>query len=559
MTETPAPRRSTERAGSPVSRRRALGLAALAASAPALAGCAPKVEPPSSGARLVERRLRFGLPAPVFTLDPAVADDIESQRVIRQCVQTLIGTDPATGASAPRLATSYRLLDGGTSVELRLRSGVEFHDGSRLTAAAVRDTFERLYHLPREVYTAHPSNDFRSLFRAHAGEARSSLYVGCDILAEDVVVLKTTERIAGLVPALSQIGFGILSPAQTKARRAEGAGLKTAPQDFTPSGTGPFAVSRVSEKGVSLTRFQKNQSTPIAATGIDFSVHPDEWERLSALMSGKIDAFDLVTPRMAATLARNAQHLQTRDPYSLLYLGMNAAHPALKSRQVRQLVAQIVTKQQLVSSQFLSGTKIAESFFPPRLGVNNKLFTDPEVPLTQSDAQDALHKAGYRGEEVEFVYPTGSPRIYLPYPEKAYAIVARQLQAAGINIKPVPIPWSEGFTTQMLRRRSRGFHLMGLNGGFLDPGYFVNALFMNAREEFGLDSPELTSRLSAALAIADPDDRLAAYEKIGNLIAHAVPAVPLVVPVSALASAPDVNGLPASPVLDEVFSGVRFS
>jgi peptide/nickel transport system substrate-binding protein len=526
---------------------------------PLLAGCAPKVEPPVPEKHDIERRLRFGLPAQISTLDPAVAVDIESRRVLRQCLQTLIGTDSATGASIPRLASRYRLLHGGLSVEFTLQKGLHFHDGTPFDAVAVRDTFERLYHLPKTLYEAYPTNDFRSLFRAHADESTESLYRGCDIVAEGVVVLNLGQPLTGIIPALSQIGFGILSPTQTAERRSKGAGVAVSPEAFLPVGTGPFSLARATTTSATLTRFDKNAESPIAVTGIDFTVHPDETDRLSALLDGRLDAFDLVTPRMAAPLARSAMKTQTRDPFSLLYLGMNQAHPVLKNPEIRSIIERVISKQPLIQGQFLNGTKTSDTFFPPRLGIPVKADPNAPGPLNASEAAAALQKAGYKGQTVEFVYPLGAPRIYVPYPEKTYAILARQLQAAGINIKPVPIEWSEGYYKQLLSRSSRGLHLLGMNGGYQDPGYFVNALFMHSRAEFGFENKELTSMLQAAAKMSDDDARRAAYAAISTKITEIMPAVPLVVPVSALASTAYILDLPASPVLDEVFSTVRFS
>ncbi|GAA1347699.1 ABC transporter substrate-binding protein [Falsarthrobacter nasiphocae] len=542
-----------------VTRRLFLGGSLALAAGPALAACAPKVVPPSDSRPAVERRLRFGLPAPIASLDPALANDIESQRVIRQAVQTLVGTDAATGAPTPLLAESFSIAESGDRVRFTLRSGLVFHDGSPLTPAAVRDTFERLYRLPEQAVALNPANAFRAVFRAHAHEGESSLYEGCDILGERVLELKLRRPIAGIIPALSHIGFGVLSPAQTRERVAQATRLETTPESCLPVGTGPFTVQRATTKAAALARFTENSQAPIAVTGIDFSVHPEEWSRLDALLTEKVDVIDLVTPRMAASLARNAKPTLTRDPYSLLYLGMNAAHPVLAKPRIRRIVADLISKQPLIPGQFLNGTKVADSFFPPRLRVRNPQRPAGERPVTADDAPSALKDAGYKGETIEFVYPTGAPRLYLPYPERTYALLARQLQAAGLNIKPVPIPWTAGYEAQMLARRQRGFHLGGLNGGFLDPGYFVTALFLNGRAEFGVADADLTEALQRAQVLTDADERLEAYGDIGDRLAVLAPAVPLVVPVSALATSPDVQGVPASPVLDEVLSSVRYT
>ncbi|MGH1483025.1 MAG: ABC transporter substrate-binding protein [Geminicoccales bacterium] len=55
---------------------------------------------------------------------------------LRNVIETLIATDPATGAYIPVLATSWERVDGST-LRLKLREGVMFHDGTEMTAEAV--------------------------------------------------------------------------------------------------------------------------------------------------------------------------------------------------------------------------------------------------------------------------------------------------------------------------------------------------------------------------------------------------------------------------------------
>lgn len=55
---------------------------------------------------------------------------------LRNVMETLIATDPVTGAYIPVLATSWERVDDST-LRLTLREGVKFHDGTDMTAEAV--------------------------------------------------------------------------------------------------------------------------------------------------------------------------------------------------------------------------------------------------------------------------------------------------------------------------------------------------------------------------------------------------------------------------------------
>ncbi|HEX7008149.1 MAG TPA: ABC transporter substrate-binding protein, partial [Alphaproteobacteria bacterium] len=70
---------------------------------------------------------------PIVSADPYYAPGAETEWVARAVFDTLIALDGATGALRPGLATSWTWLDPRT-LELRLRQGVTFHDGSAFDA-----------------------------------------------------------------------------------------------------------------------------------------------------------------------------------------------------------------------------------------------------------------------------------------------------------------------------------------------------------------------------------------------------------------------------------------
>lgn len=67
--------------------------------------------------------------------------------------ETLVKRD-ANGRIAPELAASWRFEDGGRQCVLELRPNARFHDGSPVTAAAVREHFQRWVGLPEHDWLA---------------------------------------------------------------------------------------------------------------------------------------------------------------------------------------------------------------------------------------------------------------------------------------------------------------------------------------------------------------------------------------------------------------------
>src|SRR5512145_3158451 len=106
----------------------ALGLAVLAASAPA---AAPK------------ETLRVAAKADMTTLDPANAIDYQSWIVVEQMFNGLYNFDK-DGRTYPDLAESLpRISADGLTYTITLRKGVRFHHGREVDAEDVKFSFER--------------------------------------------------------------------------------------------------------------------------------------------------------------------------------------------------------------------------------------------------------------------------------------------------------------------------------------------------------------------------------------------------------------------------------
>ena len=64
---------------------------------------------------------KFGTASQPLGLDPALANDVESQRVTRQVLEGLVGVDQTTGEPTPLLATEWTASDDGRTYTFKLR------------------------------------------------------------------------------------------------------------------------------------------------------------------------------------------------------------------------------------------------------------------------------------------------------------------------------------------------------------------------------------------------------------------------------------------------------
>ncbi|WP_258062110.1 ABC transporter substrate-binding protein [Arthrobacter sp. B0490] len=545
--------------------RGALPLAAILVAAVSLVSCtAGEVTPPQPSATVATTTadastFTFGTAADPRTLDPALANDTESYRVTQQMMEGLVGVDPLTSEPTPLLAESWEEQDDGRAYEFTLRDDVVFHDGRPLDAEAVCANFDRWYNLPADTRAGSSRLPFENVFKAFSDRPDTTLYEGCTASSEYTVDLQLRGRITGLIPALAAPAFAISSPAALRSGAADDLGQSRdgAPisrYGLAPVGTGPFRLVSWTPGAVDLSAFTGYWGERGEVEEVVFTTIPNPDSRARALTSGRIDGYDFVSVDSAVDLARNGLQFLQRDPYSVLYLGMNQSFPGVDDTLFRRAVAHAVDKDALIEGRFLNGTKPARQFIPEKLGVGNDTVNDYGYDLDL--ARELLEDSGYDGRELPFYYPRNVSRAYLPSPEKAYAELSRQLTEAGFNIEPVPVDWSDGYVAAVQEPGERAFHLLGWSGSYEDPDNFVGALFGSRTDEFGYDDPQLFSKINRARGLPDGEDRTEAYASISSQIADRIPAVPLAFPISALAMSARVTSYPVSPVMREVFNRI---
>jgi peptide/nickel transport system substrate-binding protein len=157
-------------------------------------------------------------------LDPTDSWDSASHDVIEQVVETLYTYDTRQFASTgqmpriPWLAAGDPVWSAGDTVmTIDIRTGITFHDGTLMDAAAVAWNFNRFMYLMN--HTGEIPSDGRavkvhSLYEFPDGSPVFQSVVAADV---DTVVFTLTAPYAPIVDAMCYIASGILSPSSTPA------------------------------------------------------------------------------------------------------------------------------------------------------------------------------------------------------------------------------------------------------------------------------------------------------------------------------------------------------
>jgi peptide/nickel transport system substrate-binding protein len=533
-----------------------------------LTSCTSEAEPtPSSAAASTttaaaapSETFTFGTASQPLGLDPALANDVESQRVTRQVLEGLVGIDQTTGVPTPLLATEWTESADGMSYTFTLRPGIRFHDGSPFNADAVCTNFKRWFNFSEALRKQAPGTTFKGVFKEHADHAELSVFKSCTALSALRVRIRLTERFTGFLQALTLPGFAMSSPKALAAGKADQLSLRRGSQALSayathPVGTGPFRFSAWDSAGVTLRDNEEYWGARGQIATLKFVTYDHPQTRLQALLDGRIDGYDAVTVGNFDQLVKRGKQIIQRDPFSVMYLGMNQEIPVLKDLKVRQAIELAIDKDTLIRRFFIDNTAQASQFVPPKLsGFNNNA---PALGHDPRKAKELLAEAGYKGQALKFYYPMSVTRPYLPTPEKVYAEISRQLTAVGLNIQPVPVDWTDGYLQKVQNPGDHALHLLGWNGSYSDADNFLAPLFGEKNGEFGYQDPQVFSKIDRARGLPDGQERTQQYQTINAQIAESLPAVPIAFPISALALSDRVISYPASPVLNEVFTKVQ--
>ena len=490
------------------------------------------------------------------SLDPGLATDAETERVIRQIYEPLVGIDPDTGSVAPLLAEEWEVSQDELTYTFTLRQDVVFHDGNELTAEVVVSNFERWGQLDYLYGYGNISLSAPLAFpTVFGGFTSSEECVLESVEAEDdrTVVLTLSTPVVYLLQALTLPAFGIAS-AEVLVDNDPGLASRAA------TGTGPYrlAPAETEEDGpLTLEAFEDYWDSAEGPAEVIIRALPKSFDRLRELQRGQADVYDLITSDNLRSLVQSGRLILQRDPFSVLYMGFNLDHPVMSDGLVRQAAARAVNRPQLVDSLFLDGSRPAYQFIPAALAVHSDTALQHSYSLEL--AQELLEDSGYDGEPLDFYYPMTTTRSYLPRPEAVFAAIAADLTAAGFTIRPKPVRWSDGYVDQLMGDSSRAMHLLGRNGGFRSPHTFFSPLFGQPSREFNFHDEDVIDLLNSARSETDEDERTELYQEVADLIQDELPALPLAYPISGLALGSRVADYPMSPVLNERFSEIRMA
>lgn len=368
-----------------------------------LTSCAGTTTEPGDEAASV---LRLGVVTPLTSFAPWEASWANQSPYLQAVYDTLLVAEP-DGTVTEGLATAWEYDDAKTQLTLTLRDGVEFSDGSVLTAAVVAEQLVK--------------------FRDGTSENASLLRSVAEVTAPDdaTVVITLTEADPGLLGSLTK-NAGLIG--------AE-AMFDDADAQTTPIGSGPYVLDEgdtvIGSTYVFTAKDDYWNADAIQYDEIVINLYGDATSLMNAVKGGQVDASASQTPTQIpeAEAAGFTANIRESDYTGFLLVDRDGTlNPALGDVRVRQAINHALDREALVKALAAGyGVPTTQIISPSNPGYDEAL--DDAYPYDVDKAKQLLAEAGY-ADGFTLVMPSNDF-----VPESEFAIYADQLAQIGITVE----------------------------------------------------------------------------------------------------------------------------
>jgi peptide/nickel transport system substrate-binding protein len=393
------------------------------------------------------------------------------------------------GDATPGLATEWKFSADGKTLDLTLRDGVTFTDGSKLDAAVVKANLERAKTQPGSVLVQ-LLDSVKSV----------------DVVDASHVRLNLSRKDYGLPLVLGGKAGMIVSPEGLKNPKA---------LPLKPVGAGPFKLTKFIPDGESdLVRNPGYwDAKEIHLDGVQLKYLVDPQAVLAGLQSGTLDLASGYGSQVASAKKAGLQ-VDQFPSLAASTIEVNDAMKPFDDPDVTQAINYALDREALIKVQNGGIGDVAYQPFPKGyVGYSDEVAN--LYPHDVAKAKELLKEAGYAdgGPEIEITYFDVGP--YKALTEQIQA----QLAEVGIKSKLTSLPLAQA-AERVYVKHDVAFNPNGIVGresplqmlqvqygadGLLNPGRKASpelTAALTKAGEYQLDSPEYPAALQAATALA---------------------------------------------------------
>ncbi|MCX7382423.1 MAG: ABC transporter substrate-binding protein [Alphaproteobacteria bacterium] len=365
-------------------RRWIVTAAALLTAGAAMAQTPPKI-------------LRYTPAADLTGLDPQVNGALTTAQYSMMVYDTLFSLD-ATLTPRPQMVDTYTVSPDGLRYDFKLRPGLKFHDGQKVTGADVVPSITRW------------------MKRDALGQKMAAAIATFQPEGEDGFSITFKQRYPFVETTLAWSGFGMAA-----IMRAQDAATDPFKQITTSIGSGPFRFLPQRWQIGSSAAWAKNTDyvarpeppsgmsggKVVKIDGVEMRYIPDAATRANALKTGEVDLVDLLPADLVDFVRADKNLIAGRlQPLGGLgFIRINQLQPPFNNLKARQALALTVNQPDFMAAAYGKQDSWEErcfSFFLCRSPNGTEAGSEPYQKQDLAKARQLLAESGYKGERTRW-------------------------------------------------------------------------------------------------------------------------------------------------------------
>jgi peptide/nickel transport system substrate-binding protein len=438
--------------------------------------------------------INLGFVSDMQVPDPDIFYEIEGNAVVTSLYEGLVRYKPNSTEVEPAAAESFNASPDGLTYTFKLRSGVSFHDGTKLDSAAAKFSFER-----RTKVNSAPAYMLADVSSYDTPDAQTL-----------VVHLKNPVS-AFLDYLAAPYGPKMVSPTLMNKNAGSDDGqtyLKT-----HDAGTGPFQMGDfVPGDHYDLARFDNYWGGKPQISKIHISILPDISTQRLKLEGGELQMIlHGLSKDDIASYENNSKYQIVRFPALFKsWIMVNSNKGIFKDQNLRVALASAVDKKSIVDQVYGKDGAVSTQFYPA-----GEL---PEGMAKDSPALDPSKLAnavkGLSNKKVDIGYSSDDARN-----QRVAELVQTVLQAAGLNATVRGIPIAQIFDLPNHADQAPDLLLSTVNPDAAHPDTWAR-IFSNTKGSLNwllCSVPAADTEMDAGLQTTDKAQVQAHYAKAGDL------------------------------------------
>lgn len=481
----------------------------------AVSGCAAPDNSSGKPAASTEKKqqggiIRIAIGSEPDSLDPWLSAASDTQAIMDNVFEGLLGFNEE-GQLIPALAEKYEISSDGLKYTFTLRKGVKFHNGSPMTAADVKYSYDKFAGQGGEKATA----------------AKFSKLLKIEIPDESTIIFTLKGKDSSFLAAC-------VTPVLPRNYSDQG---------NHPVGTGPFKfVEYVPGQKVVLEKNNDYYDPKRTATvdKVEFRIMTDASAVLMALKAGELDMAEIRAED--APVLKNDFTILEAPQNMVQLLALNNTRKPFDNLKVRQALNYAIDKDAIINAVAGGyGTKLASNMSP----IMSEYFQDglDMYPTDIAKAKQLLKEAGY---ENGFSTTVTVPANYKFHVDTAQ-VIADQLAKIGVKLTIKQVEWGQ-WLEQVWNNADYDSTIIGLTGK-LDPHeVLVRYDSSYPRNFYHFSNVRYDSLINEASTETNEATRVNLYKECQKILAEQAVAVYIMDPSLIVACKKNLKGFKFYPV-----------